>query len=225
MLIGIKKRFIFIANTRTASTSIEMFLKGQSDIALTKPEYGKHFKYAAIVRKFHFIFDEPNVPASGYFRFGVVREPLEWVVSWYNYRRRKELPEGNPNSCRTVRFEEFAEEVMAKETRPFARIGRQIMKFLDGDGVSLGVDYLIPLPRIHDDFRDICQALNIGKEPQLDRKVRNASPATMSAGNVDASLAKRLRDHFAEDADLFRRTEERAFGDARQIIQRKLNRA
>jgi hypothetical protein len=225
MLIGIKKRFIFIANTRTASTSIEMFLKGQSDIALTKPEYGKHFNYTAIIRKFSFLFAEPNLPASGYFRFGVVREPLEWVVSWYNYRRRKDLPEGHPNSCDAIGFEDFAEEVMSKEGRPFARIGRQIMKFLDVDGVSLGVDYLIPLPRIHEDFRDICQALHIGKEPRLDTTVRNASPAAMRAGAVDASLVKRLRGHFAEDAALFTRAEERAFGDVRQIIQRKLNRA
>src|SRR5689334_13449694 len=91
MLLSYTKRFFFIANTKTASTTIERNLRRHADISICATRMGKHMSYAQAVRNFQFVFKKSGMPAEAYFRFGVVREPVEWVVSWYNYRHRDQL--------------------------------------------------------------------------------------------------------------------------------------
>lgn len=128
MLISFNKRFLFVANTKTASTTIEKLLRRYCAIAITRTAYGKHLAYSKIVKHFAFIFRKSGVPADAYFRFGVVREPLDWMVSWCNYRSRGDLAEsGSTNSCQGMSFEKYAEEVMKLEERAsFAIHGSQI---------------------------------------------------------------------------------------------------
>ena len=53
-----KNKFIFVANTKSASTSIEYSKIAEiSDIKLTEPVIGKHMSLEDIYEKFNFIFE------------------------------------------------------------------------------------------------------------------------------------------------------------------------
>ena len=227
MLISFTRRFVFIANTKNASTTIEHLLRPYSDIALTHPRYGKHFPYQRVAKKFGFLFGKYDLPIESFFRFGVIREPLDWVVSWYNYRSRERLartrhPLKAANSTRGVTFEEFVEELLRPgEPRSFARIGSQFLPFVAADG-TLGVDYLMPLDRVNADLPEIGKALGLESALMPERETKNVSPKILRVDDVPAQLANRLRAHLAEDVELFRKAEERAFGDVADVIRSKL---
>ncbi|MEL7505516.1 MAG: hypothetical protein AAFN18_23960, partial [Cyanobacteria bacterium J06554_6] len=42
-----------------------------------------------IYERFGFIFK--NFPFESFLKFAVIRDPLEWVISWYNFRSRPSL--------------------------------------------------------------------------------------------------------------------------------------
>jgi hypothetical protein len=225
MMISFARKFIFIANTKTASTTIEFLLRPCSDISIIGTRYGKHMPYSMIVKNFAFIFNKSGIPVETYFRFGVIREPLDWIVSWYNYRNQEQLLSGTgmkTNSCKGIDFKSFAEEVMMLEDRrQFAKVGSQRSIFCDANG-KLGVDYLIPLQRVNTDLLAIGKALGLRRELVPEKRERNVSPKIISVRNVDPDLAGRLRQHFAKDVALFKMAVEGGFGDVNEIIREKL---
>ena len=77
MLISLSKRFIFVANLKTASTAIEQALSPYSEISLNRAEWGKHSSLANIQAQFAWIFD--IVKFEDFVIFGVIR--IQWSLS------------------------------------------------------------------------------------------------------------------------------------------------
>jgi hypothetical protein len=230
MLISFTRRFVFIAATKNASTTIEHVLRPHSDIALTHPRFGKHLQYRKVATRFHFLFDRYGVPIESFFRFGVIREPLEWVVSWYNYRSRERLattrnPAKAANSARGATFEEFVEELMVPEgRRQFARIGSQVIPFMTREG-GLGVDYLIPLRRVNTELPQIGRALGVETPLAPEIQALNVSPSILSVKQVPGDLARKVREHLSVECELFSRAEAGGFGNVTEVVERKLREA
>jgi hypothetical protein len=72
--------------------------------------------------------------------FALIREPLDWLGSWYRYRSRDDLV-GHENSTRDVSFSEFVTEWLGDAPAPFAKIGSQANFVTDKVG-KVGVDHL-----------------------------------------------------------------------------------
>lgn len=71
----IHEDFIYVANPRTASRATEMVLKDiLGDAAQVTKLHHPKTNHSALKR---------DVPI-----YGVVREPLEWIVSWYHHTKR-----------------------------------------------------------------------------------------------------------------------------------------
>ena len=87
MLIGVKKRFVFVANSKTASTSIEKALVPHAEIQRGGGSNRKHIFLRAGLREYGFLFERKKYAADTFFKFGVMRDPVEWIQSWYRYRR------------------------------------------------------------------------------------------------------------------------------------------
>jgi hypothetical protein len=87
MLISIEKRFIFVANTKAASTSVEHLLLPYSDIVRSGNPQRKHIPMQKVLNSYPFLFGQPSFEPSSFFRFGVMRHPLGWIKSWYRYRK------------------------------------------------------------------------------------------------------------------------------------------
>jgi Sulfotransferase family len=227
VLLSYSKRFLFIANTKTGSTTIEKNLRRHAEIAIPSTKHGKHMSYSFALKSFKFVFRKTS-PVEDYFRFGVVRDPLEWVVSWYNYLHREQMlkdEKKKKKSTQGVSFEQYAAQVMSETEKGMpGHIGTQQAKFVTKDG-ELGVDYLIPLRRLNTDLQRIATELGIKKPLPPDKERANESPRIISTKDVQPELAERLRKHFADDLALYKKAEANGFGDLSEIIRRKREQA
>lgn len=71
---------------------------------------------------------------------GIIRDPIDWLGSWYRYRSRPAL-KGQPNGTSEVSFDDFVLEYCKGQPAPYAAVGSQARFLCDGDG-NLAVDHL-----------------------------------------------------------------------------------
>jgi len=93
MLLSLTKKFLFIANLKTASTSIERVLGPYSEVRLTQSRFGKHQSFAEFAERFRWLLNVANV--NELFIFGVMRDPVDYVLSLYNSHRVEQF-RGSP---------------------------------------------------------------------------------------------------------------------------------
>ncbi|GAA6165448.1 hypothetical protein NBRC116590_31520 [Pelagimonas sp. KU-00592-HH] len=199
MLIGVEKRFVFIANSKTASTSIERALIPEAEIHRGGPDRGKHILLRQAVRQYDFLFAQKKYAPETFFKFGVMRDPVDWIQSWYRYRVGNKvsnpLPEGTT-------FEEFwRKRVNRSIKRNQKPQQRDFFTRLNGD---LLADYIIPYHELADHFNLLASELDFAtKLPKTNvSKVKNLENAPSDA------LVEEIRDYYSEDYELFNRLEE-----------------
>jgi hypothetical protein len=122
MLIAPKKGFVFLATPKTASTSIERAFQPYAQ-AFLKGNPFKHTTYAGFQRFLQPYLAAQGFPRDSYEVICVLREPIDWLSSWWRYRTRDEL-RGHRNYAGHVSFEQFARAYM-EGSKQFARVGRQ----------------------------------------------------------------------------------------------------
>lgn len=126
MLIVPGKGFVFLAMTKAASTSIERAFIPYSNITLQRNPF-KHTKYAGFQRYLQPYLTAQGYPRESYEVVCVIREPIDWLSSWWRYRSREEIADPSNSAHRNyaghTSFEEFAYAFM-KGKEKFARVGR-----------------------------------------------------------------------------------------------------
>ncbi len=88
MVASINYRFCFLSNTKCASTSITSALSEYGDLYTSQNPKIKHLNYLK--------FDKWVRPLLGaeqekFTTIAVIREPLDWLHSWYRYRQRSSI--------------------------------------------------------------------------------------------------------------------------------------
>ena len=127
MLLAPGKGFVFLATTKSGSTSIETAFMRHSQMILQKPPAIKHTTYAGFQRFLQPFLNSKGFPRESYEVVCVFREPIDWLSSWWKYRSREKL--ANPtdpkhrNYTGEVSFEHFARAYMEGSER-FANVGR-----------------------------------------------------------------------------------------------------
>jgi hypothetical protein len=127
VLLAPGKGFVFLATTKSGSTSIETAFMKHSQMILQKPPAIKHTTYAGFQRFLQPFLNSKGFPRESYEVVCVFREPIDWLSSWWRYRSRKKL--ANPtdpkhrNYTGEVSFEHFARAYMEGSER-FANVGR-----------------------------------------------------------------------------------------------------
>lgn len=197
-----KAGLVILSQPKTGTTALESALTPRSSIVVSKPPELKHISYRGFMT-----FGAPLIEAqtghtrSDYEVVAVMREPIDWLGSWYRYRTRDELK--NPANPRSVNFtgnmsfDDFVRDVCrpAGDQPPHARIKTPSWVALSAP-CAIGVDRLFPYEAL-DAFRDFV-AERTGKP--IEEKTTNVSPKmniSLSAA-VDASL----REHFAFEFEL-----------------------
>ncbi|MDM7458079.1 MAG: hypothetical protein P3W94_001730 [Paracoccus sp. (in: a-proteobacteria)] len=101
MLIFWKQRVVFLANPKTGSTSLEMALEPLAEIAFQRPRAMKHTAFPAY-RRFlaPWLQEQAGEPFT---TVALMRDPLDWLRSWYRFTLQEPEPEFAPRS-----FTEFA---------------------------------------------------------------------------------------------------------------------
>ncbi|WP_394153139.1 gamma-glutamyl kinase [Loktanella salsilacus] len=138
MLVFWKENLVFLAVPKTGTTAIEGALASKAAMVLRDPPTIKHapiYRYRRFLKPF-FVQAGGKEPET----MAVVRDPIDWLGSWYRYRARADL-DGHPNSTKNVSFDDFVLEYVKGKPEPFANVGSQAKFVCDGDG-QIAVDHL-----------------------------------------------------------------------------------
>ncbi len=121
MLISINKRLAYLAMPKTGTTAIQTALGPHCEIRFGRSPRAKHMSMG--------VFEEFMMPylreigAGDTETFCVIREPVDWLGSWYRYRSRVKRDKA-PRSTQGISFETFVEGYLAKRQPEYAKLGR-----------------------------------------------------------------------------------------------------
>lgn len=191
MLVFWEQRLAFLATPKTGSTAIAAALESLAAVSIQRPPLLKH---TTVHRYRRFI--GPFLEAASKDSFTLValmREPKDWLGSWYRFRQREETEVGK--STRRMSFDDFV-RAWCQDPRPdFADVGSQ-GKFLR-PRQGIGVDRLFRYEEIETFVHFLEERL--GCEIILPR-LNVSPPGTMELSATTEAL---LREVAAEDFGLY----------------------
>lgn len=193
MLIFWKERLVFLANTRCGSTSVEAALESLAQVAVQRPAVLKHTS-APDFRRFLTPYLEAAA-GEAFTTVALMREPENWLGSWYRHRQRADLPPGEPRT-EGVSFPDFVRSYLSETQPPAARLGSQA-EFLAGPGGVPLVDRIFR----YEDLGGFLAFLEdrLGCEILLPHD--NVAPAAQT--DLPEDLRARLRTRFAPDYAIY----------------------
>lgn len=169
MLISRRHNFVYLANPKTGTTSIEVSFRQYADFGSVGPSLSKHINYRQFTRMFSYF-------AKNYEIVVCVRDPIESLYSWYRYRQRDSI-KIEENRTSNVTFLEFLNAWNEESPPPFAKVSSSVEFILDPDGniPDISIFKYGEKPSVHDYL-----ARKIGKD--IPEKTINVSPKD---GDVD----------------------------------------
>jgi hypothetical protein len=120
MLISVEKRLAYLAMPKTGTTAVQKAIHQYCDIRFSRSPRTKHMTMRVFERYMMPYLRE--IGAGDTETFCVIREPTDWLGSWYRYRSRPGFDHSS-KSTKGVSFAEFVEAYLAKPQPAFARIG------------------------------------------------------------------------------------------------------
>lgn len=122
MLGFVAPRLVLMSVPKTGTSALEAALAGRAQLALRgRPEI-KHLTMARYLTHIEPLLRA--IPGPRFRMVAAIREPRDWLGSWYRYRQRPEL-QGRANSTAGISFEGFVQDYLSDERPPHARLGRQ----------------------------------------------------------------------------------------------------
>ena len=106
--------FVFLAMTKTGSTAVETAFQRHAQLVARRPPRMKHMTARTFDQVFVPVLEHYGHARASYEVLCIVREPVDWVHSWYRYRSRPAAADSD-HSTAGLSFEEFAEQVVAGE--------------------------------------------------------------------------------------------------------------
>ena len=191
MLMFWEQRLAFLATPKTGSTAIAAALDSLAAVSIQRPPLLKH---TTVHRYRRFI--GPYLEAASKDTFTLValmREPKDWLGSWYRFRQREETDAGK--STRGMSFDDFVRAWCQEERQDFADVGSQ-GKFLR-PRQGQGVDRLFR----YEEIDSFVQFLEDRLDCEIILPRLNVSPA--GATDLSAETEALLREVAAEDYELY----------------------
>lgn len=193
MLVFSKAKLVFLSVPKTGSTAYQAALEPLATMIVRDPPELKHspvFRYNRFFRPMleRFIGEDLTVLA-------VMREPIDWLGSWYRYRRRPFL-DGRPSSTRDVSFEQFVRANMKGDKPDFANVGSQA-KFLEPQRNGTAVTHLFR----YDDQAGLRAFLEERLDARVETETLNASPPMEL--EIPNDLRARYREKCSEEFQLY----------------------
>ena len=169
MLISTRKKFVFLSNYKCASTSIEGVLKKHCELILRGPK----FKHLPIDEFNKYI--KPLLETRGFYNFEtycIVRDPIDYVFSWYRYRQRDDLKKSESiKYTGDVTFDQFIKEACSEDPPPMCPRENQHL-FVGFKNGKFKVDNVYTL----DDIRSFSKTMNDKFNIDINIPKKNMSP-------------------------------------------------
>lgn len=193
MLIFWKERLVFLSTPKTGTSSIETALESLAHVVLRRPPELKHINARRFRQYFAPLIEGPT--GEKFTTIALMREPIDWLGSWYRYRQREDLAE-NERSTHGLTFDQAARGYLSRPRLAAMDVGSQAA-FLCGEDGTPGVDRIFRYEDI-DTFVHFLED-RLGCEIILPRL--NVSP--MGALDLPAETTAALRDVFRADYRLY----------------------
>ncbi|MDA8747913.1 gamma-glutamyl kinase [Litoreibacter sp.] len=168
MMIFFKERLAYLAVPKTGTSAVERALHRRASAVLRDPPGIKHTNARGYERRFRSMFERGDLRPIQ--TVAVMREPIDWLGSWYRYRQRPALS-GHRNSTEGLSFDAFIEGYLADRQPAFAEVGSQ-GRFVTDENGDLLVNHLFQYEEF-DPFIDFLQR-RLGSDISL--KTVNKSP-------------------------------------------------
>ena len=195
MLVFWAEKLVMLAVPKTGTTALQGALAPRASIVLRDPPQLKHSPVARYKRFLQPMFaqggGQPDMET-----FAMVRDPVDWLSSWYRYRSREALI-GQPNSTHGISFDDFVVEYCKGNPAAFANVGSQA-KFLTLGDKSVGVTHLYKYEAMPSALTFLCGRL--GKD-EITLKQKNVS--LMMDVTLSADVETRLRSKRAFEFDVW----------------------
>lgn len=127
MLVFWKPKLVFLATPKTGTTAIAAALESLSAVSIPRPPVLKHTN----VQRYHrFLHPYLEVASGGPFSVvAMIREPRDWLGSWYRYRQRDTVAESGESTA-GISFDDFVQAYCHDKRPEFANVGSQA-RFLE----------------------------------------------------------------------------------------------
>lgn len=178
MIFLYRAKLVILSQPKTGTTALDAALGSRASIAVNSPPELKHSGYRKFMK-----FVAPWIQAQTGMRrrqyevVSVMREPIDWLGSWYRYRTREGLSQSRGdkagNYTGNISFEQFVRDVAKPkgEQPSYARMNSPCGVALNGEG-SLGVDRLFP----YEDMSGLYQLIEERTGRPLEITKMNVSP-------------------------------------------------
>jgi hypothetical protein len=183
--------FVFLATTKTGSSAIHRGFRRYSSIEVRSPPNMKHLTARRFEKVWVPVLEQHGCKRETYELVAIIRDPVDWVGSWWRYRSRPSL-RGTDNWTGEMTFDEFAERVITGEVS----LGRQ-SRFVTDPAGNLVVERLYRYEHLGDAAQWMAARLGV-EAPEL--KQVNRSPKR-DVGLAD-SVRGRLETHFGLEMTL-----------------------
>lgn len=186
MLVFWKARLVLLAVPKTGTTALEQALLPFADAAILNPPQQKHCTVKRYRNQLQKFFEQRGQRELEI--MAVVREPVDWLESWYRYRARDEI-RGTANSTADISFDEFVAAWLKASPPEYAKVGRQ-SRFVSEEDGTLGVDHLFR----HDQLDHAIAFLEGRVNRKLEVGRTNVSP------KIDVGLSAAMKDRLRTEA-------------------------
>jgi hypothetical protein len=203
MIFSLTKKFLFIANLKSASTSIENVLGPYGELRLSQSQHGKHLSFSQFAENFPWLLN--RIPVEELFVFGVIREPVDYALSVFNFHRKEDF-RGRPNYTGDMSFEQFISTWVPKHAD---QLRPQISRFLRKDQ-SIATNLLISHDRLQEGLDLVAQRLDIPELTNLPRT--NQSPIALRRDDLSPDQIIWIERRLRKDTDAISRYANRIVG-------------
>ena len=191
MLIGLQRKFVFIANLKSASSAVEKILRPLSEIALVESRFGKHLPFHRIEERFAWVFK--LIPPNEFMIFGIIRDPIEYTISLFNSHTDIKFQNDPRLYTGEMDFDMFLGKwctVNADQIRP------QFTRFIGKDG-TIAANLIISFPKISEGLDVVASRIDAPDLRSL--PIVNASNARFSPDDLSDNQRTWICEHFERD--------------------------
>jgi hypothetical protein len=197
MLLSLTKKFLFLANLKTASTSIERVLGPHCELRLNQSRFGKHQSFSEFAERFKWLLGCANV--NDLFIFGVMRDPVEYVLSIYNSHKRDVFRDTPRLYTGEMDFGQFISQWAprnADQLRP------QHVRFTSTEG-RIVTNFLISYDRLEEGLALVGDRLGVPELKNIPKM--NVSPRGAVRNDLTSEQIAWIEQKFQRDKDIIER--------------------
>ncbi|MDB5555009.1 MAG: gamma-glutamyl kinase [Rhizobium sp.] len=183
-------RLVILSQPKTGTTALDHALSPRASIAVNNPPPMKHIPYHKFMTFVApWLQAQTGLAREQYDVVSVMREPVDWLGSWYRYRTREQLKDAGSKKRRgnytgNVSFDAFVQEVLKpkSERATYAGLGSPCGVALRSDG-GIGCDRIFP----YEDLSGLHEMIQERTKRPVDLALMNVSP------DGDMTLAEETR--------------------------------